>query len=325
MNATVALLTALAMATTADAPAPSPVWVVAEPAAAATIARVTSELRAVGCEVRVAPLDGPPDAVAERLLEDDAPGAPELVVIVHASPAPVEIWWWTEDAARPEHDLVQFATTSEETRVDAIRVAEAVRARIALPITISPAPPPAIVVAAPAPAGPGLVLRLAVGPTLSGHVEAESAAGLALSVAVPLSRHTAAVLNLSLPLAAVDWDEWNGRASTRDYVAAALFEGRLTLPVGFEVRGAAGVSFHTRVSHGLAPYAPSVSASTTDFTLGPALAAAIAYRIDDSFGLVAAAAADATYPNRDIYVDDFAVAFPGRLLWSLGLLGEVEF
>ena len=329
MIATLAVLAALAAA---DAPEPSTVWVVAAPAAEATTARVTNELRALGCEVRAAPLDESPETVAERLLSD-ARGARRLVVVVHAPPAPVEVWWWSDAAERPDHDLVQRAATSDETRLDAIRVAEAVRARIALPdaVLVVPAPASPVTVAAEDTAAEdtvaddALVLRLAVGPTLSGHVEAESAAGLALSVAVALSQRVAAVLNLSLPIAAVNWDETNGTAATRDYVAAALLERRVALPLSFELRGAAGVSFHARVSHGMAPNSPSLYGSSTSFTAGPAVAAALAYRIHDTFGLVAAAAGDATYPKRDVYVDNWAVAFPGRLLWSLGLLAEVEF
>jgi hypothetical protein len=324
MIAMVALLTALAAV---DVPAPSTVWLVAEPAAQSAIARVTNEVRAVGCEVRVLALDGPSDAVAERLLSDERE-PPSLVVIVRASPAPVEVWWWSDTADRPAHDLVPFAATSDEPRLDAIRVAETVRARIALADEVLPvrAPsPPVTVAVAPAEADAPLVLRLAIGPTLSGHVEAESAAGLALSVAVVLSRHTAAVLNLNMPLAAVDWDTMHGTATTRDYVAAALIEGRIAVPGALELRGAAGASFHARVSHGVAPRSLSVTSSTTSFTAGPAVTAAIAYQIQDTFALVATAAADATYQDRDVYVDNSAVAFPGRVLWSLGLLAEVGF
>jgi hypothetical protein len=324
MIATFALLTALAAV---DAPAPATVWMVAEPAARSTMARVTNELRALGCEVRAVPLDGPSETIAERLLSDEGEGRP-LVVIVRAAPAPVEVWWWSDTANRPAHDVVPFAATSDEPRLGAIRVAEAVRARLALAIEVAPVSsrsPPAIVPVAPAEADAPLVVRLAVGPTLSRHVEAEPAAGLALAVAALLSRHTAGVLTLNMPLATIDWDTTNGTATTRDYVAAALIEGRIALPGALELRGAAGASFHARVSHGVAPSAPSLISSTTSFTAGPALTAAIAYRVQDTFGLVATAAADATYPDRDVHVDNWAVGFPGRVLWSLGLLAELEF
>jgi len=321
--AAVALLAVLA----AVDEAPATVWVVAEPAAEATIARVTNELRAIGCAVRSAPLDSSPAEVAEDLL-GDLP-ARRLVVVVFASPVPMEVWWWRDAADAPEYELVRRAVTPDEERLDAIRVAEVVRARLALSVSVppaaGPAPPAPTVAAAPAQADPPLVLRLAVGPTLSGHVEAQSAAGLALSIAVALSRRTAALLNVSLPLAAVEWQTWDATAWTRDYVIAALLERRLFLPLGFELRGAAGVSFHTRVSRGVTLTSPvAYQERSIAFTAGPVLAAAIAYRIRDTFGLVATAAVDATYPDQHVEVGHSEV-YPGYFLWSLGLLAEVEF
>ncbi len=241
--------------------------------------------------------------------------------------------WWADERDQPAHEVVPPAAPSEWTRLDAIRVAETVRARVSPPLatpTVTPAPAEIVapVAATIAPAAADPFVRVAAGPSIAGIGNVGSAGAIHLVSSLAVRDRMRLALALTRPVHEVDWSANNGTALTRDTILAAMLERAFPLrawgPGRFEARAAAGLALRRRYSRGTTYQSGyAFTGDETTYSGGPTLSGALAYRLRDRYALVVTAGGSATFPESNLVVDGYSLWSPGRFNWSLGLMAEV--